>query len=239
MNKIYKYKKKDSYLAELVYNTLTKILIENGLYHNFMISVGYKKSSDEDSFNAQNNAYASLMLGFSPLDKRVYKVCNKKNHFFYAKSKKVIIDNLSSLGKRLIGSDFDSTSKIQYRATELINTLLHECLERNVNDLRILEDIGQKTFNAVCEHLFGVGFKDETENELPNDAKEKIAAIKEYLKNPTLQTINLDNDFLNAVFGERRLYNTNSSTEERLYLDDNDNDDCEWDEENYEWTIED
>ena len=239
MNEIYKYKKKDSYLAELVYNTLTKVLIQNGLYHNFMISVGYKKSCDENSSNnnPQNNVYAYLMLGFSPLDKKVYKVWNKKNHFFYAKSKKVIIDNLSGLGKRLIGSDFDSNSKVQHRVTELINTLLHECLERNVNDFGVLEDIGQKTFNSVCEHLFGVGFKDETESELPNDAKEKIAAMKEYLKNPTLKAINLDNDFLNAVFGERRLYNTNSSTDECLYLDNND--DGEWDEEDYEWTVED
>ena len=72
--------------------------------------------------------------------------------------------------------------KVQMRITQLLNTLLHSCVEKTVGNFSEIECIGQETFNMVCKEIYGDNFVDETEKNIPEEVKRLINAQREYLE---------------------------------------------------------
>lgn len=189
----------DKELRELVYNTLMKVLKKMKMYHIFKMFIGY------DDYNAHlpNDICCIILfsLDVSQYDTPLYKImCNAnrrrdENPFFHSTTKYDIISRLGDIGNPI--QDGEDNVKIkQRRITELINTLIHCCIEKGVKDYSILEKMGQEIFNLVCEEVFGKGFKDETEDDIPQELKDKIKNMSEELG---CKNIHLNQEFMETI----------------------------------------
>jgi hypothetical protein len=97
-------------------------------------------------------------------------------------------EDIFSILRLLLGKDNMITKennvdmgKVQMRITQLLNTLLHSCVEKTVGSFSEIERIGQETFNMVCKEIYGDDFVDETEKNIPEELKRMIDAQREYL----------------------------------------------------------
>jgi hypothetical protein len=111
-------------------------------------------------------------------------------------------EDIFKILKQLLGEDNvitkDSSKdvgKVQMRITQILNTLLHSCVERTVNNFLEIESIGQETFEMVCKEIYGDDFVDETEKNIPEEVKKLIHAQREYLEhNGMVDPRNLTSD---------------------------------------------
>ena len=111
-------------------------------------------------------------------------------------------EDIFKILKQLLGEDnvitkdgIKDMGKVQMRITQILNTLLHSCVERTVNNFLEIEGIGQETFEMVCKEIYGDDFVDETEKNIPEEAKKLIHAQREYLEhNGMVDPRNLTSD---------------------------------------------
>jgi hypothetical protein len=98
-------------------------------------------------------------------------------------------ENIFSTLRILLGNDNMITKenngdmgKVQMRITQLLNTLLHSCVEKTVGNFSEIERIGQETFDMICKQIYGDDFVDETEKNIPKEVKRLIDTQREYLE---------------------------------------------------------
>lgn len=133
-----------------------------------------------------------------------------ENPFFYTTTIGSVIAVFEAmLGKHDTIDEWDD-GKVQQRVTQLINTLIHCCVEKTITDFRQLEDIGRETFDMVCRKIFGNNFVDETEKELPDNVKKLLEAQRMFMENHNV-------DDPRRLFGNKEFMNF---LKQQGYLDD-------------------
>lgn len=110
-----------------------------------------------------------------------------------------VMDNFINENPRIQKCD-DEDAKLQIYITECINIILHSCLERFIgkDNMKMLEEIGQETFDMTCTKIFGEGFEDKTASMMPPQQQIfDVEAIKEMIKAKSPDSVNVDEASLN------------------------------------------
>ena len=105
---------------------------------------------------------------------------SKRSPFINVDNYKQIVEVMTEMC-HMDGEFPKENSKIQMLITQHTNNLLHCSLEGIIDDFMTLETIGKETFDATCKAIFGNEFVDETEKEMPEEAKRFIEAQREFM----------------------------------------------------------
>lgn len=184
----------DKQLRELVYLSLTRVLKNHKIYYKFRCSVGYGKNALKRDMTTALYCSLGSMHRYVQTARR-----NGESPFIRTSTKDDVIKVLCSCidNGKLEDGDY-SDAKIQERVTQLVNILIHYCVERLIEDFSVVENIGRETFNMVCKKIFGDDFVDETEKDIPNHIKEMMKlqqllksgmGIKDIATNPKLGSL--------------------------------------------------
>ena len=183
----------DKVLMDMVFRCLCRVLKNKKIYHRFRCFIGICEKSIY-SHDLTTSIYTTLKC----MQPYVRDAQQGDNPFCSAANREDIFKIL----KQLLGEDnvitkdgIKDMGKVQMRITQILNTLLHSCVERTVNNFLEIESIGQETFEMVCKEIYGDDFVDETENNIPEEVKKLIHAQREYLEhNGMVDPRNLTSD---------------------------------------------
>ena len=165
----------DRDLQILVFKYLCRVLKNRKIYHRFRCFIGTGESLIPYSL------YYSFRCMKPIIDVALSQA--SENPFYRTTTMDDVIAAFEAmLGKYDTIDEWDD-GKVQSRITQLINTLMHCCVEKTVKDFRQLEDIGRETFDMVCKKIFGNNFVDETEKELPDNIKKILEAQRTFMEN--------------------------------------------------------
>jgi len=176
----------DRDLQILVFKYLCRVLKNRKIYHRFRCFIG------------EAPRFYGLYYSFKCMQPIIGVALSQasENPFFRATTiDGIIIAFEAMLGKYDTIDGWDD-GQVQSRITQLINTLMHCCVEKTVKDFRQLEDIGRETFDMVCRKIFGNNFVDETEKGLPDNIKKILEAQRMFMENH-------DGDDPRRLFGNR------------------------------------
>jgi len=170
----------DNLLMDMVFRCLCRVLKNRKIYHRFRCFIGVCGKSVY-SHDLTTSVYTMLEC----MQPYVRIAQQGDNPFCHASNKEGIFYIL----RELLGKDNMITKEnngdmgnVQMRITQVLNTLLHCCVEKMVGNFSEIERIGQETFNMVCKEIYGDDFVDETEKNIPDDVKRMIDAQREYLE---------------------------------------------------------
>ena len=157
------------YIDFLVLKNLTRVLKNRKLFASFRCTIGInEKSSMSFVYRMMKNAMANSI-----------SINHEKNPFKKCKNIQDILDVVNNSIRTPL--DVRNDASVQRRVIDSLNLLMHVLLERVVKDIRILERIGEETFNMTCEELFGKEFKDLT---VPPDVDmDLIRKVGEMMRN--------------------------------------------------------
>ena len=160
-------KLKNRELKDTVFKCLIRTLKDNKLYYTFRCSIGHSRTR---RFSSRNDKKCFHDV-FSSLDNTEKRYGNANffqydNPFYYTLSINDIFNVLDTMfsddtdksAQYIIGKDDE---KIQKTVLIYVNTILHHCLEKAINNLDKTEKIGEKTFNMICQNIFGDAFVDK------------------------------------------------------------------------------
>ena len=197
----------DRDLQILVFKYLCRVLKNRKIYHRFRCFIGNGESII--SITRRPCIYYSSFRCMKPIIGVALSQASE-NPFFHATT----IDSVIAVFEAMLGKydtiDEWDDGKVQQRITQLINTLIHCCVEKTITDFRQIEDIGRETFDMVCRKIFGNNFIDETEKELPDNIKKILEAQRMFMENH-------DVDDPRRLFGSREFMNF---LKQQGYLDD-------------------
>lgn len=183
----------DNVLMDMVFRCLCRVLKNRKIYHRFRCFIGVCDKSIY-SHDLTTSVYTILEC----MQPYVRDAQQGDNPFASASNR----EDIFSILRQLLGKDNMITKenngdmgKVQMRITQLLNTLLHSCVEKTVGNFSEIERIGQETFNMVCKEIYGDDFVDETEKNIPEEVKKLIHAQREYLEhNGMVDPRNLTSD---------------------------------------------
>lgn len=142
---------KNQYVDFVALKNLCRVLKNHKLFFNFRCTIGCHTMS-------------LMGLGYmSPISRqsKVFQCQYDNNPFKKCKTLKNILDVIGTHNHCPLHLDNDAS--IQNRIVSTVNMLLHVLIERSVGqNIPLLEQIGEETFNAACNELFGSEFKDLT-----------------------------------------------------------------------------
>ena len=170
----------DKVLMDMVFRCLCRVLKNKKIYHRFRCFIGICEKSIY-SHDLTTSIYTTLKC----MQPYVRDAQQGDNPFCSAANREDIFKILKQLlgEENVITKDgIKDMGKVQMRITQILNTLLHSCVERTVNNFLEIEGIGQETFEMVCKEIYGDDFVDETENNIPEEVKKLIHAQREYLE---------------------------------------------------------
>lgn len=170
----------DNVLMDMVFRCLCRVLKNRKIYHRFRCFIGICDKSIY-SHDLTTSVYAMLEC----MQPYVREAQQGDNPFCNASNKEGIFYILRQLfGKNNMITEENNgdIGKVQMRITQLLNALLHSCVEKTVGNFSEIERIGQETFDMVCKQIYGDGFVDETEKNIPDEVKKLINAQREYLE---------------------------------------------------------
>lgn len=199
----------DRDLQILVFKYLCKVLKNRKIYHRFRCFIG---NGEDVITSTRRPCIYGLYSSFQCMKPIVGVALSQasENPFFRTTTIGGVIAVFEAmLGKHDTIDEWDD-GKVQQRITQLINTLIHCCVEKTVKDFRQLEDIGREAFDMVCRKIFGNDFVDETEKELPDNVKKILEAQRMFMENH-------DVDDPRRLFGNREFMNF---LKQKGYLDD-------------------
>lgn len=183
----------DKVLMDMVFRCLCRVLKNKKIYHRFRCFIGICEKSIY-SHDLTTSIYTTLKC----MQPYVRDAQQGDNPFCSAANREDIFKILKQLlgEENVITKDgIKDMGKVQMRITQILNTLLHSCVERTVNNFLEIESIGQETFEMVCKEIYGDDFVDETENNIPEEVKKLIHAQREYLEhNGMVDPRNLTSD---------------------------------------------
>lgn len=169
----------DKEIAELVFKSLCRTLKNKKIYHRFRCFIGYGHN-DNEFVSLTSSIYSSLDC-MKDICKIARDNCSQ-NPFYFTSNLQDIYNVMGNLNlERRLGNKESNAGKIQMRITQLINALIHNCVELTVRDFNMLEEIGQATFDLVCTKIFGKDFVDETVDNIPQNIKKIIDAQKSFM----------------------------------------------------------
>ena len=157
-----KLKNKD--IQMLVVKHLTMVLKKRCHYFLFRCFVDHRMNDD-----GQKSTVYSLDIFPSFRKKHRDVKFRDDNPFYYCPSADNmcdVLDTLDNFRQRRVKKDFSvgsDNAAIQEKVMKYLNILLHHCLERGLNDLDMVQEIGNEVFEATCKDIFGDDFVDETE----------------------------------------------------------------------------
>ena len=173
----------DKVLMDMVFKCLCRVLKNRKIYHRFRCFIGYGNISNMYIYN--HDLTTTIYSSMNSMQRYVADAQNGDNPFYHTSNKEDIFKVL----RMVVGKDNMITKenngdmgKVQMRITQLLNTLLHSCVEKTVGNFSEIERIGQETFDMVCREIYGDNFVDKTENNIPEDVKRLIDAQREYLE---------------------------------------------------------
>ena len=187
----------DRDLQILVFKYLCRVLKNRKIYHRFRCFIG--NGLGAVSITRRPCVCYSSFRCMQPIIGVALSQASE-NPFFYATT----IGDVNTVFEAMLGKydtiDEWDDGQVQSRITQLINTLMHCCVEKTVKDFRQLEDIGRETFDMVCRKIFGNNFVDETEKEMPDNIKKILEAQRMFMENH-------DVDDPRRLFGNREFMN--------------------------------
>jgi hypothetical protein len=189
----------DRDLQILVFKYLCRVLKNKKIYHRFRCFIGYDMTDMTIGGMYKHNFYPTFSC-MKPIADMALDVGGSENPFFYASTVKAVISAFEAILGKYDTIDEWNDGKVQQRITQLINTLIHCCVEKTITDFHQLEDIGKETFDMVCRKIFGNNFVDETEKELPDNIKKILEAQRMFMENH-------DVDDPRRLFGNREFMN--------------------------------
>jgi len=199
----------DRDLQILVFKYLCRVLKNRKIYHRFRCFIG---NGEGVVSIIKRPCFYDLYSSFQCMKPIVNVALSQasENSFYRVTTMGGVITVFEAmLGKYDTIDEWDN-GQVQTRVTQLINTLIHCCVEKTVKDFRQLEDIGRETFDMVCRKIFGNNFVDETEKELPDNIKKILEAQRMFMENH-------DVDDPRRLFGNREFMNF---LKQQGYLDD-------------------
>lgn len=170
----------DNVLMDMVFRCLCRVLKNRKIYHRFRCFIGVC-----DNSIYRHDLATSVYTMLESMQPYVRIAQQGDNPFCNASNKEGIFYILRELlGKNNIITKENNgdMGKVQMRITQLLNTLLHSCVEKTVGNFSEIERIGQETFDMVCKQIYGDDFVDETEKNIPEEVKRLIDAQREYLE---------------------------------------------------------
>ena len=170
----------DNVLMDITFRCLCRVLKNRKIYHRFRCFIGVCDKSIY-SHDLTTSVYTMLEC----MQPYVRDAQQGDNPFCNASNKEDIFSILRQLlgnGNMIIKENNRDMGKVQMRITQLLNTLLHSCVEKTVGNFSEIERIGQETFNMICKEIYGDDFVDETEKNIPEEVKRLINAQREYLE---------------------------------------------------------
>lgn len=172
MDKVKLSKDKKEDIKTLTFLNLMKVLKQKNMYPKFRASVAVTPYSGKNG-NGISSIYYDLK-SFSYIIKR-----QGENPFMNCLNYKQLLEIIDNYMNPPMVDNGDEQTITQIYITECINSILHSCLERHVGrDIKILEEIGQETFNITCKKLYGEGFEDKTASMMPPQAKQMQDMLK-------------------------------------------------------------
>ena len=199
----------DRDLQILVFKYLCRVLKNRKIYHRFRCFIG---NGEDVITSTRIPCIYGLYSSFQCMKPIIHIALSQasENPFFSATTMSGVIAAFEAmLGKYDTINEWDD-GKVQSRITQLINTLIHCCVEKTITDFRQIEDIGRETFDMVCRKVFGDNFIDETEKGLPDNIKKILEAQRMFMENH-------DVDDPRRLFGNREFMNF---LKQQGYLDD-------------------
>lgn len=186
----------DRDLQILVFKYLCRVLKNKKIYHRFRCFIGH----DITIYGMYKYNLYSTFPCMKPIADMASSMETSENPFFNASTVEAVISVFETILGKHDTIDEWNNGKVQQRITQLINTLIHCCVERTITDYHQLEDIGRETFDMVCRKIFGNNFVDETEKELPDNIKKILEAQRMFMENH-------DVDDPRRLFGNREFMN--------------------------------
>ena len=155
-------------IAIKVYKNLMGVLKKRRLYHLFRCSMGvdnpntinYPRFMGRDKYYMPSHRYDNPFL----------MVRN------YLEAVRILTDMV-----QIDDESLNKDSKVQMLIVNYINNLLHYCLECYISDFIELEEVGKNTFEITCKDIFGDGFVDESEKEIPDNELKMLQAQREFM----------------------------------------------------------
>ena len=186
----------DRDLQILVFKYLCRVLKNRKIYHRFRCFIGH----DMTAYGMYEYNLYSAFPCMKPIADMASSMGTSENPFFNTSTMEAVISVYESMLGQYDTIDEWDDGKVQQRVTQLINTLMHCCVEKTITDFHQLEDIGKETFDMVCRKIFGNNFVDETEKELPDNIKKILEAQRMFMENH-------DVDDPRRLFGNREFMN--------------------------------
>ena len=224
----------DRDLQILVFKYLCRVLKNRKIYHRFRCFIGHNMTNEY-------NLYSTFPC-MKPIADMASSMGTSENPFFNTSTTESVISVFElMLGKYDTIDEWDN-GKVQQRITQLINTLMHCCVEKTVKDFRQLEDIGRETFDMVCRKIFGNNFVDETEKEIPDNIKKILEAQRMFMENHDVddpRRLSSNREFMNFLKQQGYLDDLRikieppSGYESRITTDWS----TPWDDDDLEWTV--
>ena len=175
-------------IEKLVFQTFLKHIKEKKLYIYFRMAINYN--------NANRDIFQSFLRHSSShfFNDCCRKLSQSEHAYSNASSLLDVLKIMQSHKGRNGNTAIENTKEFQMVIMNLVNSLLHNCIEYAVRDnMKILEEIGSQIFEECCKKLLGDSFEDLTQvivdkNGKPIDAdflykdKNQVKAMIEYLK---------------------------------------------------------
>ena len=175
-------------IEKLVFQTFLKHIKERKLYIYFRMAINYN-NVNRDIFQSfirhSNSHFFTDCCG---------KLSQSEHAYINASSLLDILQIMQSQKGKNGNVAIENTREFQMVIMNLVNSLLHNCIEYAVRDnMKILEEIGSQIFEECCKKLLGDSFEDLTQKmidengkpidmDFPYQDKNKIKKMIEYLK---------------------------------------------------------
>ena len=155
----------DFQIEKLVFQTFLKYIKEKKLYIYFRMAINYN--------NVNRDIFQSCIRRYNPI---FFTDCcsklSKGEHAYSNASSLVDILKIMQSHKGRNTPKIGNTKEFQMVIMNLVNSLLHNCIEYAVRDnMKVLEEIGSQIFEECCKKLLGDSFEDLTQKMIDKNGK--------------------------------------------------------------------
>lgn len=181
-----KYDEASNEIEYLVLKNFITVLKHNGMYPLFRCVVGT---------NTKN--VVSVMYSKMRSFERYYHHISDDNIFREAGNMNKFVELMKTTQHGGLRRGETDPAKIQRHIADCVNMLLHVFIERNVRDMRRLEQLGGQIFEMTCRGIFGGEFQDM----LP-EPPQKMKELNEMMLNGQRPTKEMIEELKRAIAEE-------------------------------------
>ena len=153
-------------IEKLVFQTFLKYIKERKLYIYFRMAINYN-NVNRDIFQSFIRHYNSHFFT---------DCCGKLSQSEHASTNASSLLDILQIMQSQKGKNgniaIENTREFQMVIMNLVNSLLHNCIEYAVRDnMKVLEEIGSQIFEECCTKLLGDSFEDLTQKMIDKNGK--------------------------------------------------------------------